>query len=130
MEFPEFEDDDVEIEEDDDVDEDDKYRDVTSLDFGRRSWPAGPFSASEGSNGGLFGFSRTLLLSILLVLFLYENSDESLGFGVLAEIVATIANFTFLKNPNPPKKALNLIRESENYDRAMMLTVYVYLARA
>ena len=36
-------------------DEEDKYREVTSLDFCLRA-PNTPFSATEGNTGGLFGF--------------------------------------------------------------------------
>ena len=36
-------------------DEDDKYREVTSRDFGFL-WPATPLSVSEGNSGGFLGF--------------------------------------------------------------------------
>lgn len=83
MEFDEFDEEDVvvevevEVEEDDDV-EDDRYLDATSFDLSLLGCPFGPFSASEGNNGGLFGVWKWLVLNFPLLTAL----DESLEFGV------------------------------------------------
>lgn len=76
------------VEIDDEETVDDKYRELTSLDFGRRGTGGGPLlSASEGTSGARFAFAGG------------GPRDDNLGLGVIAgeDTLATIISHPLIK---------------------------------